>query len=136
MNQLSLLILQAKTAFMKSLLWVFVGGGTGSVLRYLLSTGINRLTATAFPWGTFTINLVGCVLIGIAFSLSERWSWSAEIRLLLTMGLCGGFTTFSTFSNESLQLLRAELYLPFFLYVLGSVGLGLGGVFLGATLCR
>lgn len=136
MNQLSLLFLRANTAFMKSLLFVFIGGGTGSVLRYLLSSGINRLTAMAFPWGTFTVNLVGCVLIGIAYSLSERWSWSAEIRLLLTVGLCGGFTTFSTFSNESLQLLRAELYLPFFLYVLGSVLGGLGGVFLGATLCK
>jgi len=136
MNQLSLLFLRANTAFMKSLLFVFIGGGTGSVLRYLLSSGINRLTAMAFPWGTFTVNLVGCVLIGIAYSLSERWSWSAEIRLLLTVGLCGGFTTFSTFSNESLQLLRAELYLPFFLYVLGSVLGGLGGVFLGAALCK
>ena len=92
-------------AVMKSLLYIFIGGGTGSVLRYLLTIAIQRQTGTAFPWGTFAVNFLGCILIGVFYTLTSRIHITNELRLLLTIGLCGGFTTFSTFSNESLQLL-------------------------------
>ena len=97
---------------MKSLLLIFLGGGTGSVLRYLLTISIYRQGTTNFPWGTFAVNILGCIL-------------------MLTIGLCGGFTTFSTFSNESLQLLKSGLYPSFFTYIIGSVVLGILGVMLG-----
>lgn len=117
---------------MKSLLFIFLGGGTGSVLRYLLTIGISRSGGTNFPWGTLAVNVAGCVLIGIFYTLTSRIHASNEIRLMLTVGLCGGFTTFSTFSNESLQLLKSGLYPSFFIYVIGSVVMGILGVMLGA----
>lgn len=116
---------------MKSLLFIFLGGGTGSVLRYLLTTAICRQGTTLFPWGTFMVNMLGCILIGIFYTLTSRIHFSNEIRQLITIGLCGGFTTFSTFSNESLQLLKAGLYPMFSAYVIGSVILGIAGVMLG-----
>lgn len=116
---------------MKSLLFIFIGGGTGSVLRYLLTIGITRHTGTSFPWGTLTVNMLGCILIGVFYTMTSRIQVNNEIRLMLTIGLCGGFTTFSTFSNESLQLLKSGFYPAFFTYVIGSVILGLLGVMLG-----
>ena len=118
-------------AVMKSLLYIFIGGGTGSVLRYLLTIAIQRQTGTAFPWGTFAVNFLGCILIGVFYTLTSRIHINNDIRLMLTIGFCGGFTTFSTFSNESLQLLKSGLYPSFFTYIIGSVVLGILGVMLG-----
>ena len=116
---------------MKSLLLIILGGGTGSVLRYLLTLSIYRQGPTNFPWGTFAVNILGCILIGVFYTLTSRIHINNDIRLMLTIGLCGGFTTFSTFSNESLQLLKSLLYLSFFSYIIGSVVLGILGVMLG-----
>ena len=110
---------------MKSLLLIFLGGGTGSVLRYLLTISIYRQGTTNFPWGTFAVNILGCILIGVFYTLTSRIHINNDIRLMLTIGLCGGFTTFSTFSNESLQLLKSGLYPSFFTYIIGSVVLGI-----------
>lgn len=116
---------------MKSLLLIFLGGGTGSVLRYLLTISIYRQGTTNFPWGTFAVNILGCILIGVFYTLTSRIHINNDIRLMLTIGLCGGFTTFSTFSNESLQLLKSGLYPSFFTYIIGRVVLGILGVMLG-----
>lgn len=120
---------------MKEVIYIFIGGGIGSVLRYLAQIGINeRMSAIGFPfsWGTFTINILGSLFIGLFYSLSERFHLSVEMRLFLTAGLCGGFTTFSTFSHEGLSLLKGEFYGTFLLYALLSIGLGLAAVLLGA----
>lgn len=122
--------------FMKSLLYIFIGGGTGSVLRYLLTIGIQSRATTAFPWGTFAVNILGCILIGFFYTLSLRIHISNELRLLLTIGICGGFTTFSTFSNESLYLLKQGLYITFLTYVFGSIILGILGVMAGIWLSK
>lgn len=119
---------------MKEILYIFIGGGIGSVLRYLGQLAINERTSTlAFPfsWGTFIVNVVGCFLIGLFYSLSERWHLSMEVRLFLTVGICGGFTTFSTFSNDGLSLLKGGFYGTFILYTLLSVTLGLLAVIVG-----
>ena len=98
---------------MKEIAYIFIGGGVGSVLRYLAQISINeRMSGIGFPfsWGTFIVNIAGSLLIGLFYSVSERWNLSMEMRLFLTTGLCGGFTTFSTFSNDGLSLLRGEFY--------------------------
>ena len=115
---------------MKEIAYIFIGGGVGSVLRYLAQISINeRMSGIGFPfsWGTFIVNIAGSLLIGLFYSISERWNLSMEMRLLLTTGLCGGFTTFSTFSNDGLSLLRGEFYGTFLLYALLSIGLLAGG---------
>ena len=109
-------------------LMVFLGGGVGSVARYALALALN---GRGGPFGTFAVNVGGCFLIGFLGACAARLEWSESTRLLLTVGLCGGFTTFSTFSNESLAFLRDGAYLSAALYILASLALGLAAVFIG-----
>lgn len=118
---------------MPSWLAVLLGGGAGSLLRYGIGVFLRRGEG-AFPWGTFAANVLGCFLIGLFYALSSRLSLTAEVRLLLTTGLCGGFTTFSTFSYESLQLFQQGHYLLFFTYLAASLLLGLLAAWIGSRL--
>lgn len=121
----------------RTLIYIFIGGGTGSVLRYCVQTALSeRMLPHSFPWATFTVNLFGSFLIGLFYALSARFNLSAEVRLLLTAGLCGGFTTFSTFSNDGLLMLKQGLHTPFFLYTLLSVAIGIAAVFVGEAFGR
>lgn len=118
---------------MKELICVFLGGGTGSVLRYCVQELLHeRIVPYSFPWATFAVNIAGSFLIGLFYALSARFNLSADVRLLLTAGLCGGFTTFSTFSNDGLTLLKGEFYGTFMVYTLASISLGLLAVLAGA----
>lgn len=121
---------------MRTILCVFLGGGAGSVLRYFMQLCINKEISTAFPLGTFIVNILGCFLIGVLYSVSDRFSFSSDLRLLLTIGFCGGFTTFSTFSTESLNLLKGELYGTFLLYTLFSVAIGITSTFAGVWMTK
>lgn len=126
---------------MKELFYIFLGGGTGSVLRYSIHLLIkNRELSTAFPWATFSVNLIGSLLIGLFYTLSTKLTLTQEIRLLLTVGLCGGFTTFSTFSYENLTLLKEGMYSTFILYISSSIILGilatLAGIFIGKEILQ
>lgn len=117
----------------RDLALVFIGGGVGSVARYgvqLLMRGCG-VAAGGFPWSTFAVNLAGSFLIGLFYAMSGRLALSTEMRLLLTVGLCGGFTTFSTFANDGLLLLRHGAVGMFALYALSSAVLGLACVFAG-----
>ena len=119
---------------MKEAIYIFIGGGAGSVLRYLAQIGLNeRMSGIGFPfsWGTFAVNIIGSFFIGLFYSVSERWNLPMEMRLFLTTGLCGGFTTFSTFSNDGLSLPKGEFYGTFLLYFFLSVVLGLVAVLAG-----
>lgn len=119
----------------KALICIFLGGGTGSVLRYCMQLALHeRIVPYNFPWATFTVNIVGSFLIGMFYALSARFNLPTDIRLLLTTGLCGGFTTFSTFSNDSLILLKQGLHGLFLLYVVLSVTLGVAAALLGGVL--
>ncbi|HNP20503.1 MAG TPA: fluoride efflux transporter CrcB [Panacibacter sp.] len=117
---------------LKTLLIVFAGSGLGGVARYGMQNWFARFYALAFPFGTFTVNLIGCLLIGLFYALSEKGNLlTPEWRMALTTGFCGGFTTFSTFAYENMNLLRTGDYLYFGLYIAGSVLLGIAAVFLG-----
>ena len=122
---------------MRPLLFVGIGGGVGSILRYLLQVFAGRHIPIAFPMGTFLVNFSGCFLIGIFYSLASRYTgFNPEWRLFLITGICGGFTTFSTFSYDGLMLLKQGSYLYFLLYVIGSVVLGLLATFAGAAIFK
>lgn len=118
---------------MKEALCIFLAGGVGSVLRYGVQLLMHeRIQPYHFPWATLTANVVGCFFIGLFYALSARFHLSAEVRLLLTTGLCGGFTTFSTFCNENLTLLRQGYTGTFVLYVGLSLALGICAVWAGS----
>jgi fluoride exporter len=118
-------------------LLVFVGGGLGSLARYVAGEGVGRLCGTAFPYGTLAVNVLGSFLIGCAavWALGElpgRSVWSSEMRALLFTGFFGGFTTFSTFSLQTLQLYQKGQPTAAFLNAGLSLSLCLLAVALGA----
>lgn len=116
---------------------VALGGGAGSVCRYLAGVYVARYITVTFPLGTLLINLTGSLLIGLLYGLAERHAWmTMEWRLLLITGICGGYTTFSSFSFEALILLREGSYTSFFLYAFGSVALGLLACLAGLSVAR
>lgn len=115
---------------LKTITLVGIGGAIGSILRYLASTGIQNKFLSAFPYGTMFVNISGCFLIGIIYALAARSNISPEWRLLLATGICGGYTTFSTFSYESMSLLRDGEIFYATAYITVSVVLGLLATFL------
>ncbi|HEY8968547.1 MAG TPA: fluoride efflux transporter CrcB [Puia sp.] len=122
---------------MKTALIIALGGAIGSISRYGAQVFIYRTYPSVFPAGTFLVNLMGCLLIGIFYGLSEKGNLlTPEWRLFLTTGFCGGFTTFSTFAYENMDLIRSSDFLYTGLYIAGSVVLGIAAVFLGILLIR
>ena len=113
----------------RNLLLVALGGAGGSVLRYQFSN-IN----TSFPWGTLTVNVLGSLLIGLLVGFVSKGVLSPEMKLLLVTGFCGGFTTFSTFANESFGMMKAGDVLQTALYVGASVIIGILAVWGGMML--
>ena len=110
----------------KSLCIVGIGSFTGGALRYLISTWMKNISTQGFPLGTLMVNLLGCFVIGLLYAIFGRYSSTSHPWcLLLTTGLCGGFTTFSTFANESLQMLQNGHWGSFLAYVSISVIAGI-----------
>lgn len=121
----------------KSFLIAGIGGFLGTGARFLLSRYIQLTYASVFPWGTFTINILGSFLIGLFFGISDKGNFmSPEWRLFLTVGFCGGFTTFSSLSNDAFLLLQDKEFFRFSLYASLSFLLGLVAVFLGRALIK
>ena len=122
----------------KTLILIGVGGAIGSIARFLCQKYIyDASPGSNFPWGTFVVNISGCLLIGIFYALAEKGQlMNAEWRLFLTTGFCGGFTTFSAFAYENVTLLRTANVLGFSLYTAGSVFLGILATYLGILLVK
>jgi len=121
----------------KSLLIAGTGGFIGTVLRFLVSRYFQENTFSLFPWGTFTVNIIGSLMIGIFYGMSERGNLlNPEIRIFLTVGICGGFTTFSSLTNDAFMLLQEKEWLKVSLYASLSFFLGLVAVYLGRTLIK
>lgn len=114
---------------LNNILLVGLGGGVGSILRYLCQRSFNL----AFPYGTLLVNLLGCLAIGLLWGLFSRHVDETR-RLLLVTGLCGGFTTFSSFTYEGVQMMMENRWLTFALYTALSVFLGLLSTYLGYKL--
>ena len=114
-----------------AILSVFIGAGAGGVSRFLLGTWIQTVTGGAFPWGTLLINVTGSFALTFTHYLLGGTAASADWRLLLGVGFCGGYTTFSAFSYESLQLLESGAWSRASAYVLASVVLSLMGALAG-----
>jgi fluoride exporter len=122
---------------MRILLLIFIGGGLGSLMRYLISRWITGAVVSAFPYGTFIVNIIGCFLIGFIMFYTERFgSQSIQWRLFLVTGLCGGFTTFSSFSFENVQLINDHRIFVFLLYTICSVTLGIFATYFGIVVAR
>jgi CrcB protein len=121
----------------KQILLVGFGGGIGSITRWLCQKWFSENYLQSFPWGTFIVNLTGCFLIGLIYEASEKsLALGPQTRLFLVAGFCGGFTTFSTFSYENMLFLRSGDLSYFFLYTIGSLVLGIIGVFGGVALMK
>jgi len=121
---------------MKILLFIGAGSFIGGVSRYLLSLAIQSRSLSAFPFGTMAVNLLGCLLIGFVFGISEKGHLNQEWRLFLATGILGGFTTFSAFSNETVSLLRDGQLLDASIYISLSVLLGVLATFAGILLTK
>jgi fluoride exporter len=118
-------------------LTVAIGGGIGAALRYLLSGAVYRVVGTDFPYGTLAVNLLGSLFLGWLMETTEYTAGAAPmLRLFLGVGVCGGFTTFSTFSYETMRLLTDGVYLQALLNISGSVVLCVLGIWLGMLLAR
>jgi CrcB protein len=121
----------------RNLLLVGLGGGLGSICRYLCQRWFVMNFPQHFPWGTFTVNITGCFLIGIFWGLTYKsFAETEHWKLFLMTGICGGFTTFSAFTLESVGLLKEQRIGYFFLYVAGSVMLGCLATFAGMKIMR
>ena len=119
----------------KNLLLVVLGGGFGSLARYLLSYYFTKNNVSTFPWATFIANSLGCLLIGLLFGYIQKNNLQNEtIKLLLITGFCGGFTTFSTFSLENIQFIQNQNYNLAIIYTLTSVFVGFLAVIIGFKL--
>jgi CrcB protein len=122
---------------MKPVVLIFIGGGLGSVARYLLGKWVTALHQVNFPLGTLAVNVIACLVLGLIIGLADHRQYlSADMRLFWAIGFCGGFSTFSTFSAETLALFQQPAVMTGLVYVLASVLLCLGAVVTGIWLGR
>lgn len=122
----------------QSALAVVIGGGIGSLIRYLVTFVMSQRLGPGFPWWTFLINVTGSFIIGLVFELTQTRAFTGSqlIRIFWMTGVIGGYTTFSTFSLDTLQLVEEGVYGLAFAYAIGSVIAGFAGAFGGMAIVR
>ena len=121
---------------LKEIVAVFIGGGIGSTMRYLINKS-SFIMPSSFPYSTFITNIIGCFILGLTIGyFLKNNNQNSEIFVFLTIGFCGGFTTFSTFSSEGLTLINNGNYLIFLIYTIASIVLGLLAVYFGAIIYK
>jgi CrcB protein len=123
-------------SFAMTILAIAVGGAFGSVLRYLVGGAVQRSTHAGFPYGTLAVNIIGCLVIGMLIQHFMNAEPASVVRGFLVVGFCGGFTTFSAFSMETIGLVYSGSFLRASAYVLASVVLSLSATAAGITLVR
>ena len=121
----------------KNILIVGLGGGIGSIGRYLCQKWFMDHYQHSFPWGTFTVNFIGCFLIGLFWGIAfKSFSGNESWKLFLMTGICGGFTTFSAFTLDGIGLMKEQRLGLFFVYIGGSVVIGLLATYVGMKISR
>ena len=116
---------------------IFAGGGLGALLRYGVISNISKILPSTFPYGTLTVNILGALLIGIAYSLlSQKISISENLKLFITVGFLGGFTTFSTFNLDFFQLIESSKIAAAMFYALGTFITTIIGFYAGYSVIR
>lgn len=121
----------------RSALIIGIGGFLGTVARYLIGRYFQVGLSSAFPWGTLVVNLLGCLIIGVIYGVTEKGDYlSPDVRLFLTVGICGGFTTFSSLANDAFLLIRQEEWIRFVLYSGISFTVGLFAVYFGRLVVK
>ena len=109
----------------RTLFYIGIGSFTGGISRYLLSKYVQNMTSSGFPIGTFMVNIIGCFIIGLLYGLFDRGNlMNTNLKLFLTVGFCGGFTTFSTFMGDNFQLIKAGNFFYCSLYMAASIFCG------------
>ena len=122
---------------LKTLLIVGLGGGIGSCFRYLTSVVTHKYIQSAFPWATFIVNILGCLLIGLLIGIfTKQQVENSDMKLLFVTGFCGGFTTFSAFALENIKLFQSGNTMLALLYIALSVLLGIFAVWSGMLLVK
>lgn len=122
---------------MKQILILGSGGFIGTLLRYWVQIFFVRQFSILFPIGTFIVNITGCLAIGLLYGIANRHNWlSTEWRLFLITGFCGGYTTFSAFAFEGVSMLKQGHWMPFLLYTLLSVMVGVLATMVGYALTK
>ncbi len=121
---------------MRLILAIGAGSFIGGISRYLLSLFIQNRIDTTFPFGTLTVNILGCFLIGVVFGFADRGNMSQEWRLFLATGILGGFTTLSAFSNETVGMMRDGQFWYALSYVVSSIVIGLVATFIGIMIVK
>ncbi len=117
----------------KNLFWVGIGGMMGAVARYLFGVAIKSVT---FPYATGVVNILGALIMGVVMGLAIKGQISPTLRLFLATGICGGFTTFSAFAWENLELLQQQRYGSFLVYTAGTLALGIIATAAGYLLAK
>ncbi len=123
---------------LKNIILVGLGGFIGSVLRYGVSLIVTQhwATKTLFPWATFIVNIVGCLIIGLLWGILDTYDWlTDELRLFLMVGFCGGFTTFSSYALDG-HIVGKESLLLSLIYLFMSIFIGISFVYIGYSLVR
>lgn len=121
----------------QNIIMVALGSCCGGVLRWLVSQFFQKFSFYHYPLGTFTVNVIGCFCIGLFYALFEKYNiGNQSVRLFLTVGFCGSFTTFSTFINENISLLQNNNYVVSLIYLCLSIFLGMAALLLGAYIVR
>ncbi len=122
---------------LRSLLFIGLGSFAGGILRYLSQQFIQKHFPSSFPLGTLTVNIIGCFVIGVVYGLSAKGNiMPPEVRIFLVTGLCGGYTTFSSFAYENISLLQDGEFFYVSLYILLSVFLGFAATWVGILIIK